>query len=74
MNANNETFAESFEHVAAAAVRPFLKSRRVYVEGSRAEALRLYFLRPERRWLFGLEQFTPQSGRALAAGARVWLY
>ena len=37
MNANNETFAESFEHVAAAAVRPFLKSRRVYVEGSRAD-------------------------------------
>lgn len=44
------------------------------VEGSRAEALRLYFLRPERRWLFGLEQFTPQAGRALASGARIWLY
>ncbi len=35
MNANNETFAESLDHVTAAAVRPFLKSRRIYVEGSR---------------------------------------
>jgi len=38
------------------------------------EGLRLYFMAPERRWLFGIEQFTPQSGVALPAGARVWLY
>ncbi len=37
MNANIGSFAESFEHLAAAAVRPFLKSRKVYVEGSRAD-------------------------------------
>lgn len=44
------------------------------VDGSAAEALRLYRMRPERRWLFGLEQLTPQAGVALRAGARVWLY
>ena len=38
------------------------------------EALRLYLMRPERRWLFGLEQVTPQSGTALPDGGRVWLY
>jgi hypothetical protein len=38
------------------------------------EAMRLYFLRPERRWLFGVEQFTRQSGVALRSGGRVWLY
>jgi hypothetical protein len=40
----------------------------------RREALRLYFLRPERQWLFGREQFTPQQGVPLAPGGRVWLY
>jgi hypothetical protein len=29
---------------------------------------------PERRWLFGVEQVTPQTGRALPSGGRVWLY
>lgn len=43
-------------------------------DGSGAEALRLYFMRPERRWLFGVEQFTRQSGTPLARGAHVWLY
>lgn len=38
------------------------------------EALRLYLMRPERQWLLGVEQVTPQSGVALPAGARVWLY
>jgi hypothetical protein len=38
------------------------------------EGFRLYFMPPERRWLFGLEQFTPQSGVALHSGGRVWLY
>jgi len=38
------------------------------------ESLRLYLLRPERRWLFGIEQFTPQSGVALPSGGRVWLF
>jgi hypothetical protein len=42
--------------------------------GSRGEAWRLYLLRPERQWLFGREQFTPQHGVALAPGGRVWLY
>ena len=42
--------------------------------GSRAEALRLYLMRPERQWLFGVEQLRPQSGTALPLGARVWLF
>jgi hypothetical protein len=41
---------------------------------SALEALRLYALRPERQWLFGIEQITPQSGVALPSGGRVWLY
>jgi hypothetical protein len=41
---------------------------------SRMEAFRLYFLLPERLWLFGLEQVTPQSGIALPSGGRIWLY
>lgn len=42
--------------------------------GSFAEALRLYLLAPERRWLAGWEQRTPQTGVRLPRGARVWLY
>jgi hypothetical protein len=41
---------------------------------SRVEAARLYLLPPERRWLFGVEQLTTQSGVALRSGGRVWLY
>jgi hypothetical protein len=41
---------------------------------SLVEALRLYFMAPERRWICGVEQFTPQSGVALRSGGRVWLY
>jgi phosphomethylpyrimidine synthase len=37
MNAKDETFVESFEHVAADAVKPFVKSRKFYVEGSRSD-------------------------------------
>jgi hypothetical protein len=38
------------------------------------EGLTLYLMPPERRWIFGVEQFTPQSGVALPSGGRVWLY
>lgn len=38
------------------------------------DSLRLYFMRPERRWMFGREQLTPQSGIELPSGGRVWLY
>jgi hypothetical protein len=38
------------------------------------EMVRLYSLRPERRWILGFEQVTPQAGVALASGGRVWLY
>jgi hypothetical protein len=44
------------------------------VRRSRFETLRLYALRPERRWLFGVEQRTPQAGARLRQGGRVWLY
>jgi hypothetical protein len=42
--------------------------------GGMLEGLTLYGLRPERRWLFGVEQLTPQSGVALPSGGRVWLF
>ena len=45
------------------------EDRQHWVEGAK-----LYLMRPERRWLFGIEQSTPQSGRRLALGGRVWLY
>jgi len=41
---------------------------------SMAESLRLYLMRPERRWMFGVEQVTPQSGITLPSGGHVWLY
>jgi hypothetical protein len=42
--------------------------------GGRMEGLKLYFTPPERQWLLGVEQFTPQAGTTLRSGARVWLY
>jgi hypothetical protein len=39
-----------------------------------AECLRLNLMRPERRWLIGVEQFTPQLGIALPSGGHIWLY
>ena len=42
--------------------------------GSLFEGLRLYLMPSERRRLFGIEQFTPQSGVALPKGGRIWLY
>jgi hypothetical protein len=41
---------------------------------STVESVKLYLMRPERRWMFGVEQFTPQSGFALRSGGQVWLY
>lgn len=38
------------------------------------EALKLHLMPPERRWVFGVERFTPQLGVALSSGGRVWLY
>ena len=51
-------------------VQPPAKSNR----GSSVESVKLYLLRPERRWMFGVEQFTEQSGVELQSGGRVWLY
>ena len=51
-------------------VHPQAKSDR----GSMVESVKLYCLRPERRWMFGVEQCTPQSGVALRSGGQVWLY
>jgi hypothetical protein len=42
--------------------------------GSPLEAWRLYFMRPERQWLAGMEQNTPQSGTRLRTGGRIRLY
>lgn len=49
---------------------PHVSSNRM----STVEGLRLYLMRPERRWMFGVEQFTPQAGVRLPSGGRVWLY
>jgi hypothetical protein len=38
------------------------------------ERVLLSVLPPERRWLFGMEQVTPQRGTALPGGGRVWLF
>ena len=42
--------------------------------GSVIESVKLYLMRPERRWIFGREQVTRQVGRALQSGGQVWLY
>jgi hypothetical protein len=39
-----------------------------------AESVKLYFMAPERRSLFGAERVTPQSGTPLPHGGRLWLY
>ncbi len=41
---------------------------------SPVELARLQLLPPERRAWFGLEQRTPQSGRKLRRGGRLWIY
>lgn len=38
------------------------------------ESVKLYGMRPERRWPCGLEQWTTRSGLALRSGGQVWLY
>jgi hypothetical protein len=38
------------------------------------EGVTLYLRRPERQWLFGVEQVLPQTGVALRRGGRVWLF
>jgi hypothetical protein len=38
------------------------------------EGLTICRMPPERRWILGVEQFTPQAGVALPSGGRVWLY
>ena len=42
--------------------------------GGFIEALKLRMAPPERRWLFGVEQFNPQKGKSLPSGGHVWLY
>ena len=38
------------------------------------EGLNLYFMPPERQWLFGLERTSPQTGYTLPHGGKVWLF
>ena len=42
--------------------------------GNGVESAKLYLMPAERQWWFGREQFTPQAGRRLPAGGRVWLF
>lgn len=41
---------------------------------SSLELAHLHLLAPERRFLLGLEQVTPQAGRRLRRGGRLWIY
>jgi hypothetical protein len=66
-------------HIRPAAWRsawPAILGARAAVNGrgSWREGLALCRMRPERRWLLGVQQFTPQSGVALPMGGRLWLY
>jgi hypothetical protein len=42
--------------------------------GRMTEGLRLYFMAPERRWMFGIERCVPQTGVRLVRGGCVQLY
>jgi CheY-like chemotaxis protein len=42
--------------------------------GTWLEGMRLYAMRAEREWLFGVERVSPQAGVALARGGKVWLF
>ena len=42
--------------------------------GPWGEGMRLYFMRPERQRLFGVEQVTAQPGTRLSGGGKVWLF
>ena len=39
-----------------------------------ADGFRLKLIAPERRWIFGIEQISRQSGISLSSGVRVWLF
>jgi len=42
--------------------------------GYLVDRLRLCFMAPERRWIFGFEQLNHQAGYSLSSGVRVWLF
>ena len=42
--------------------------------GGVLEGIQLYLMAPERRQMFGVEQFTPQTGVTLPMGGRIWLF
>jgi len=50
------------------------EARAIRSVSSWSEGMRLYVMRPQRQWLFGVEQVSPQAGLRLPAGGRVWLY
>ena len=43
------------------------------LDGRRGEGARLYMMRPERQWVFGIPCGSPQRG-ARSGGGWVWLY
>lgn len=66
-------------HIRPSSLRPAwqeILDARSAANGSNSllEGLTLYLMPPERRWILGVEQFTPQPGVALPSGGRVWLY
>lgn len=44
------------------------------IEWHWSEAIRMYPMKPERRWILGREQCTPQTGKYLKSGVKVWLF
>lgn len=44
------------------------------IEWKWSDALRMYLMRPEHRWVLGKEQFKPQTGTRLKPGGKLWLY
>ena len=58
----------AWQEILCGAVSPEIK------KGPWTEGLRLYFMRPERQSMFGVEQLSPQRGVPLKRGGRVWLF
>ena len=44
------------------------------LDGRRGEGARLYVMRPERQWVFGIPCGSPQRGVRMRGGGSVWLY
>ena len=62
----------AWQHILAGGLGPEMLDRSR--DGAWPEGLSLYFMAPERQWLFGVERHARQTGRVLPRGAKVWLF